>query len=439
MNLGFVMLTLCFAMNFVWGSSDDRVSSIVAVLGVVSICFVCVFSMLKLAKRDLYFILLPEFWFYFLMFLYFGVGSSAVVLIPEDTEYGALLAVFYQVLPSDVNKLNRLIQFSLIFQIGLSFLARSSLPMFKQSVRETCPPKTAGTWYHIYLFIWFGLVVFEGSVGGIVKELTHYISYGFLFHLTRVVLISKHRIPALVQLFAFLVVEIRFGFLIAAKIYMILPLLVIFMGYVSVRGLSSKTIQLGGALLMVFSLLIPLTEGMRQKTEVKIETNTKAYAVGFLQYGLYRLSHVQVSAYLLNDESGKHSTITDWYTVLVPRIIYPDKPNISFRGNELAGDLYGFDTTSIARSVFVDAFVSAGWGGLIFINFLFFLVFFLGRYMSFRYAINGNFTYLPLIFMNIFIVFQLEGVISTSLIAPLFLLIIMLFLTRLANGSVQKK
>ena len=414
-------------------------TSLVAMLGLVSICHVCVCSMRKIVTRDLYFILLPEFWFYLLIFLYFGFGTAAVFFISEASEYGRLIATVYRVMPSDVNLLNALIQFSLIFQITVGFLIARIIPNFKQNTREASPPKVVGTWYGIFLVIWIFLVMFESSVGGIAKELTHYISYAFLFHLTRVMLISKYRPFALVQLFIFLVFEIRFGFLIASKLYMIMPLLVILLGYVSVRGLGVKALPTGGVLIIIFSLLVPLTEGMRQGSEVKIERNVQTYVGGFLLYSFYRLSHLPVAAYLINDESGKYSTVNDWYTVLIPRIIYPEKPNISFRGNELSRDLYGFDSTSTARTIFVDAFVSAGWSGLIFINCLLFLVFFLGRHMTFRYALNGQFSYLPLIFMNLFIIMQIEGVVSTSVIAPLCALCILFFLVKLANVASQKK
>lgn len=402
--------------------------------GIASISLTCLISIIRLYKNSALFIIQPEFWFYFLILIYFGIGSSAIYFL--NGFFLVLYESIFTVSSKDITTINILIQTTLLFHKTLNLVTYKIFNPKSYIIKSITPNQFKSNWLFIY-FLLYIIVSFSNDIlGSGVSQISHYIGYAIIFYSTRQIISSRRSKFASICLGFIFAIEIYLALLDASKLYIILPFIIALSAYLAEKGFKAKAIIGVFGIFFIFSLLVPFTQSLRTNGEITRDQGEEiTYSVisyGF-NYMLFRLSHTNAATHVLSDESDRYNTLSDWTEVIIPRILYENKSNLSFRGNELSEDLFGFDSTSTARTVFVDAYASAGFAGLIFVNCLYFMIIILGRRLVHIHSTSNSFLVLPPLFMLIFIMMSLEGLTSTSLVGPLIQVIPIILFTFLAK------
>lgn len=123
-----------------------------------------------------------------------------------------------------------------------------------------------------------------------------------------------------------------------------------------------------------------------------------------LEVGWARLAYVNVQSFAMNryDDGARGSTLTAAFIVLIPRIVWPDKPFLT----DMAKDYYELVTgwhrdTHLGLGLFGEGYWNYGWPGVLLTGMLAGVVFQLVGALSMRWMGIGALEYLPGIFLGI--------------------------------------
>lgn len=172
------------------------------------------------------------------------------------------------------------------------------------------------------------------------------------------------------------------GVLTLYKFNAMLPLLFYFLGFVMRNGLSRRSIAvLVGAMIIYWFIVAPVVTMARSSSLYNLSGMTfqdRISSIGtteggqlesgggdsFLMHFLSRLSSSQFQAYLINqyDAGNRGTSIDDWYLGLVPRFLYPEKPDITRFGREFDNAFWGRTdgTSSLALTYSAEAYWNGG-------------------------------------------------------------------------------
>ncbi|MEI6234631.1 MAG: hypothetical protein WCT04_16370 [Planctomycetota bacterium] len=206
-----------------------------------------------------------------------------------------------------------------------------------------------------------------------------------------------------------------------SKTHFILPLIQASMGiYLSNR---SRSFLVGGLVLSIVAYLWvkPLVDMGRSefyhtsKSSASRMELVKNYFSGDIQasesitqansqHWWTRQSFSSVEGYMINayDNGSPGNTIRDFWVVLIPRILWPDKPNLSIVGTNLNKLIIGNDQTSIGGTIYGEAYWNGGWPMVLIVStFVGAALFVLGQY-SVYYLEVQDVRYVPIAMMGIF-------------------------------------
>ncbi len=265
-------------------------------------------------------------------------------------------------------------------------------------------------------------------------------------------------LPAAIGLTA---IEVAIGVLLFNKSEVIITIIMFVMGYLSqgitlLRGaVSSATI------LVVFGLAVPVTDyGRTEAPRLYGELGgTLSQRLQLLQsyysaapelvieekvQGTYaRLSYLHAAAFAMNlyDSGQPGHTLQNAWALAVPRVIWPEKPNITEIGQDFNELAIGSRTSASAPGLFADAYWDYGWWG---VPLLFLPMGALFALMS-RYAIwvqrTGRWMLFPVVLMMMRMGFRVDGFYITDILGPIFLLIayhiILSFADKLMRNALQ--
>jgi hypothetical protein len=116
-----------------------------------------------------------------------------------------------------------------------------------------------------------------------------------------------------------------------------------------------------------------------------------------------RLNYANAQAFAIEhyDAGIAGNTLSQALWVFVPRVLIPDKPNLS-HGTNFNELVDGNPYSSSGPGMIVEGYWNAGWYGVIFVSFIMALVYFLWeRYINYQLK-KGHFQYLPVMFLGIF-------------------------------------
>ena len=188
-------------------------------------------------------------------------------------------------------------------------------------------------------------------------------------------------------LFVVLTIDLFSGFLIMSKLWIVLPIIAYIVGkYLAVRNLKSL-IKQGVLIMLLFVILTPFILQMRgQSAEnnpgsilestimaafTSINNNTYTNSNNNeLQWSWIRLNYVPAESFVMHmyDSGNPGDTIMPHLsTVLVPRMIYPEKP-IFDAANKLSIMIDGNSRNNESAGIFAEAYWNYGWVGVIIIS-----------------------------------------------------------------------
>ena len=152
-----------------------------------------------------------------------------------------------------------------------------------------------------------------------------------------------------------------------------------------------------------------------------------------------RFNFVAPAAYVVMsyDEGRPSSTIQSSAWTLVPRLIWPDKPEVSSAGRELYELITGRDISRLAMTAFADIYWNLGWVGIFVLMPVWGALLWKGTMISFRIVVQRNWLMLPLPLFCFQIGLGIDGDFVTSIFVPTAMAIVTWFGLRIAVQSAR--
>ncbi len=250
----------------------------------------------------------------------------------------------------------------------------------------------------------------------------------------------EYRRSAMPLIIGFVTLNVAFGFLDLQK-YEVLITLVLF-GLAFLRG-KITLLKLGavfGSLLAVYIILAPAIEigrfqftnqygfdgrvGFSERfdiawsavtlTQSYVEDDTPGAKIGALS----RISYSNQSAYAIKqyDAHSPGNSLTDIFSVFVPRVLWPDKPIITQIASDFNYAITGNPLSQTSPGLFADAYWDYGWTGVIVAMIL------LGIFHAWlsRYAIDvlrrGQWFYFPIVLLAMKEGFRTDGYLVADIV-----------------------
>ena len=207
-----------------------------------------------------------------------------------------------------------------------------------------------------------------------------------------------------------------------SKLAVLIVLFAIFLAAV-LKGVSLFRLGLSGVIILFFyaAFLSPMVTygravfnvaGIQSLTDVNRlsediwQDKSSDYLADILpgvQGGWARLNYANAQAFAIKryDSGQSGNSIDDLLWVIVPRELYPDKPNTSRHGTEFNNLVDGNPYSSSAPGMIAEGYWNVGWYGVVFVSFIM-AIFYYGweKYINYQ-IISTQFQFLPVMFMGL--------------------------------------
>jgi len=151
--------------------------------------------------------------------------------------------------------------------------------------------------------------------------------------------------------------------------------------------------------------------------------------------GLSRLSYTNAAAFVVDrfDAGAPGTTFSEAAAVLVPRVLWPEKPIISQLGSDLDYLVYGrVGTSSLGIGHFAEAYWNFGWIGIPFVMAILAIILTVTSRVSIGIIARRDWLYLPVVFLSINMGIRVDGHFVPDILGPAWTtLLLWMFLTAL--------
>ena len=383
--IALVALLVFYVCGFeAWGASAYEVMNFTGPFALIGILG---FSAYSQAKANPDFIWTILFWFRVATGIYFGFGDVFPLLASDKTK--AYMDEFFWAQPWHYYKLNLIVTVSV-----LVVLLSSSLTAGAFASPRTHPNGTSGNRNLLIVGLLFGVVGFStqalltlpyalGAYGnetlpGFVANLEVFASVS-LYLLTRYAL--RHSSGLFPVVLFILFVEMGIGFVTFAKTGILFPFLMFLLAYFSQRASLWRNIGACGAVLLLFTFIVPIVSFGRDEVHAHGDRASVAERLAIIAsyfdrrealeveekiQDVLRLSYVNQSALAIDlyDSGRPGSSLDNAWAVFFPRMLWPDKPIITQVGLDFTV-LAGTPENFTAPGIFADAYWNFGWAGVV--------------------------------------------------------------------------
>lgn len=403
-------------------------------------------------QRNIRSLWVPLLWYRVAMFTYYGLGSLVPLFVnPETREQ---IMDFYSFFPRDMVKLNSLIVlFHLIVIVGarLVFAAlsrkRNSERVRERLVKLISPANfSLGLCGSVFLGVgaaanfllilpvtlgWFAMT----SIGPLYNlALASLIGYFMLTYWS--LLHRKYWVLGVVIGFA--IAETLLGLLQMTKFVAMFPAAMVGMGFIFHRPTIARLAGLAVTLMAVFFFLTPIIsyardvnyayyQGIATPAEVVEIYNsysgrdTSADPYANVQSGWARLSYVNAGTFAINqyDRHQPGDSYRYAFIVWVPRVIYPDKPNITDVSREFTYAVNGNYDSSSSAGLPAEAYWNFGWPGVLVASLFVMLTLSLWSIYSYTALQRGAWHLFFVVLMGMRLGTRMDGSLVADIIGPI--------------------
>ncbi len=366
--------------------SEDWINTI----GLTVLSVVLAWAALRQIRRNISSLWTPLTWYRVTMLSYFGIGS--MVPIWTNGETLDLIKSFYSFYGYETIKLNFLITL-----FNLCFLTTVKIIFFIIERKATWIRFDGGISKSNFSLIAFGsicllvgaavnyLIILPQTIG--IINLTYFSTISTLAMLSwfgyfMVVYwgLENRKWAALIVPILLSFGESGIGFLATSKASMLMPLVMISIGFIYHKPKLSRIIMFGGVIVVIFMLLSPAVAYVRDLGGKYYSGSPPAkdipglYASYFrgekeddsytgVEMGWARLSFVNAGTFVMNqyDHGLPGNSYRYWSIVWIPRIIYPEKPIITDVARELTYAANGNYNSSASAGLAAEAYWNGGW------------------------------------------------------------------------------
>ena len=337
----------------------------------------------------------PLFWVRIVMIAFSGIGSL-VPFFANDVTRGALDR-FFTVFPADMTKYNAVI---CVFTLVMLFAARVCCALVDMNVRRregpvlkvkpsaldagqfgllalalSLPIKIPSSWIPFVTGVPFSLPNSIALFG-----MLSYIAYPLLIYHA---LSTGKRWPFFAAI-PFILIESTLGLLMFNKTELLFPLIFSFLGVLFQRATLMRMLVGGVALFLVYSVATPFAaygRSQEARDTGSIDTTLSRSIViasrydwrvgnqdeGEFQGGWARLTYITAGSFAISqyDQGVPGTTMENVFLILVPRVVYPDKPNMSLIFAEFNYAVTGNDKSQSAPGIPPEGYWNYGWAGVV--------------------------------------------------------------------------
>ena len=442
---GLVALWFAIGMGALPGSEDW-----INTIGLSAFTIVLAWAAYHQMRRNVASLWTPLLWYRITMLSYFGIGSMVPTWVNGDTL--DLIKGFYNFFGYEVIKLDTLVTtFNLCFitTVKIIFVAISnksiwsSLPggkIISQSnfsmiaFGSTCLAVGCSINYLIILpqiVGWINLPYFSTLANLSVLSWLGYfmVVYWALENKNWMFLV----IPILLSLG-----ECGIGFLAMSKSVMLMPLIMIAIGFIYHRPNFYRIVAFGSFFIAIFMLLSPAVAYVRDINGAYYNGSAPADEIPgmFISYfngsrgddafadveiGWARLSFVNAGTFVINqyDHGMPGQSYRYWSIVWIPRIIYRNKPIITDVSRELSFAANGNYNSSSSAGLAAEAYWNGGWIATISISIFVAIVFGLLSIYSYEVIKRRAWHLFFVVLIGMRMAVRVDGVFVSDILGPL--------------------
>jgi hypothetical protein len=434
----------CYCLIYLLEASG--LYSIMNLAGPTVLAAVLGYSCYRIARRSLIAIWAPLFWFRFASLAYFAFGALVPHLVNEET-YGNMFRQYY--FDEDINfKINVLYCFGTFSVLLFSFFFLGSNGVADVNAVAAKKGKESrrlllfgllflvvgGVLRYGFLIPYnFGLTdgVLPGMFGSLAK--TYYVGIYLL-----IVYAVRYQISFIMPVFLLFGLEVSVSIASFAKMDLLLILIFAFLGFLS-SGISKTRILIGACcVLFAYFAFQPLVGYGRAELMTRYGTISGAglqerwqivesylhggdpTSASAHQGGLARLSYVNVAAFVIQryDSGMPGNTLYNSAAVLVPRVLWPDKPIITQLGSDLYFLVAGRTTSALGVGHFAEAYWNFGWMGVMPFMAVLALILSVFSRVSMTIMARKDWLFIPVVFMGVDIGLRVDGHFVPDILGP---------------------
>lgn len=455
------LLLLWYAIALAQDGGDATVVNVIGP-GILSLC--ALLGAYRMIQRNAHAIWSALFWYRISMATYLGFGSLITSFFNNDTR--DLIESFFAFFPRDLLKFNAVnATFHFVVLLSTSaVVAAYNLAQRRSSSRHEAISRCNFSMRSVglisialgltcnYLFIYpvnFGLLRF--TVPNFIVQVGQLAYMGY-FMLTYWGLANgKHRwVAAMVALAA---VDSIAGILLLSKYAAIFPVLMVFIGYIYHKSSLRRMLLMFVILLPFYLVVSSIVYEARDRVDRSGANNSATFADALAvmgdiandktedesgpdyQLAWSRLSFVNAGTRAISfyDQGLRGDTLRDIYVVWIPRLIFPDKPNITDIGREFTAMTNGNYESSTSPSMPSEGYWDYGWAGVCLFGGLFGLIVTMMSIYSSLVFERQAWHLLLVVLLGIRMGSRVDGVIVPDVIGPLNAVLVMHLACSLAN------
>ncbi len=252
---------------------------------------------------------------------------------------------------------------------------------------------------------------------------------------------------------ALIAIELFVGLLLFNKTDLIITILFVVLAVYQARP-SRLRLAVGGVIAVtVFTQVAPLVEygrdrvlhlngglavaSLEQRFDIVREyikqPRRELFATDDFQPALNRISYANAMTMVVAwyDQGRPGWTFQNAMTVIVPRVLWSDKPNMTISGHALYSEATGQIGTSISAGLFAEAYWNFGWFGLPFLLLPFGIILGIISKIGVEMIKRGRWLYLPVALLGIQIGTRVDGHYVTDVIGASAILFVAYVVSRL--------
>jgi hypothetical protein len=241
-----------------------------------------------------------------------------------------------------------------------------------------------------------------------------------------------------------LLLNILMGVLTLNKSMVIIPLIFIALAYlmqgVTVHRIAGVTLGLAGTL-MLFQPMIGYARGIQAAQYGTLSGGTMSerltYVADFLsgdrfraadagEESLMRLSYMNTATFAVSryDTDQPADTLRSALISIVPRLIWPDKPETSRVGSDLYYELTGLEGSQTTTTLAADIYWNAGWIGIALVFPLLGMALMAASNVCHRIVAMRNWIMMPFVLLCFRIGLSIDQMFVTGIFAPMFIALV---------------
>jgi len=386
-------------------------------------------SALQMGVADSRAIWSPLFWFRVAVIVYFGIGGLAPLLMNATSRI--YVESFYILTPPDIQRVNLVVAVGVACVLGANLIFEkvsgpknfSGNRIHQLRVSNDAALMGAGMYLigsvvNYFVLIPNALGLTDFVIPGVVVNLTAFQIVGVSL-LTMWSFANSKR--ALLGVCVLVAMEAGVGAFTLMKAAALYPMIAFMIGALSYRLTLSRLVVGCLSIGCIFGLLISPWVSYGRAEVAKLEStggeptlsDRLQYLTGYFeeekkerdpeerQETLIRLTYTNAEAFMISqyDHGLPGDSLKNVVYSFIPRILWPEKPKVLVQA-ELATLATGTFGNSISAGYFAEAYWNLGWIGLPLLIFPIGVFFNLTTHFAARVISRGDWTYLPLLFLN---------------------------------------